>query len=68
MTEILLVDSMREYILTDKERKIIEQYLDTGLKLNGWNTLMWRLKRILPRLEVDLELLQRFKEKAEVKE
>ena len=54
---------MREYILTEKDRKTIQFYLEQGLKLNGFGVLRIRVRRAMPRLEEDMELLRRFNEK-----
>ena len=54
---------MREYILTEKDEKTIQIYLDQGLKLNGFGVLRIRVRRAMPRLEEDIELLRRFREK-----
>lgn len=54
---------MREYVLTDKEREIIEIYLKEGYNLNGFNVLKLRMKRALPQLEEDLEVIKKFLEK-----
>ena len=59
---------MREYILTEAEKEIAEKFIHEGVKLNGWNTLQWRITRNAPKLKADLELLEKFREKAEDKE
>ena len=56
---------MRSYILSKKERKILETYLESGLNLNGFNVLKLRLKKFLPLLEEDLELIKKFLKKIE---
>jgi len=56
---------MRTYILSPHERKIIETFMETGLNLNGFNVLRLRIKRALPRLEEDLNLIKEFIEKFE---
>ncbi len=54
--------SLRTYILTEKEREIIETYLEKGLKLEGFNMLLHRCKQ-LKDIHQDLELIQKFLEK-----
>lgn len=64
MTVSMSVNSMRTYILTDYDKKIIRAFLENDLNLNGFNVLKLRLTRALPRLEEDLALIRRFLEKA----
>ena len=51
---------MREYIFTEKDRQIIQVYLEKDLKLNGFGVLIIRVKRAIPTLEKDIELLKNF--------
>ena len=48
---------MREYILTQRERKIVETFIESGIKLNGFSVLSIRLKRANERLTEDLKLI-----------
>ena len=48
---------MREYILTQRERKIVETFIESGVKLNGFSVLSIRLKRANERLTEDLKLI-----------
>jgi hypothetical protein len=48
---------MREYILTQRERKILETFIESGVKLNGFSVLCIRLKRASGRLMEDLKLI-----------
>jgi hypothetical protein len=54
---------MREYILTEKERKIVKMYLKEGYDLNGFNVLKIRIKRAIPLLKEDFELINSFMER-----
>lgn len=54
---------MRKYILTDQERQIIKNYLETGQKLEGYAMLLHRCKNIQPTKE-DLNLIEQFLKKA----
>jgi len=56
---------MREYVLTEKEREIVRQYLKDGTKLYGFYQLVSRGKRNLLRLREDLELLEKILKKRE---
>lgn len=47
---------MREYIFTEKERKIIETYVESGTRLEGFNQLDHRMKGAWPKLLEDLTL------------
>jgi len=53
---------MREYILTRQEQAIINKYLQTGEKLEGFGVLAHRCKKI-DLLTADLELIKQFIEK-----
>lgn len=55
--------SMREYILTQRERKILETFVESGVKLNGFSVLSIRLKRAKRRLMEDLKLINASLEK-----
>ena len=55
---------MREYILTPQERKIIQQYLETDIKLEGYRVLLHRCKS-MKAITDDLELIKKFVEKAD---
>ena len=54
---------MRTYALTENERQILQKYLESDLKLNGFSVLMLRLKRAKPELEKDLKLIKDVLEK-----
>jgi len=51
---------MRTYIFTDKERNIIETYLNDGTELEGYNVLLLRLSRHIFQINNDFELATRF--------
>jgi hypothetical protein len=55
--------SMREYILTERERKILETFIESGVKLNGFSVLSIRLKRASRRLNKDIALINAALEK-----
>lgn len=50
---------MRTYIFTERERKIIETYIESGKRLEGFNQLDHRLRSAWPRLVDDLVLVLR---------
>jgi hypothetical protein len=57
---------MRDYILTPGEKQIIEEYLKTGRKLEGFYVLVHRAKKFKPKeTETELALISKFLEKAE---
>jgi hypothetical protein len=56
---------MRTYILTNKERKILTSYIDSGIELNGYSVLVLRLKRSRKELGEDLSLIDQALKKAE---
>jgi len=63
----LQVISMREYVLTQRERKILEDFIESGIKLNGFSVLVIRLKRANKRLMTDMKLIRTTLEKLEIK-
>jgi hypothetical protein len=48
---------VREYILTSREREILQRFLEKGEKLNGFSSLIYYLKRSKKTLETDLKLI-----------
>jgi hypothetical protein len=50
---------MREYILTEKEKAIIKRYLETGEKLNNFDTLLHRVRN-MQGITLDIELISQF--------
>lgn len=57
---------MRKYLLTEQERKIIQRYLDTGEKLEGFKTILHRCRNMQV-IESDLKLIKQLLEKTEQK-
>lgn len=55
---------MREYILTEQERKIIKMFLETGEKLEGFRLLLHRT-RTMKQIREDLNLIENFLRKIE---
>jgi hypothetical protein len=51
---------MRKYIFTEKERKIIETYVDQGIHLEGFNQLDHRMRTSWSSLMGDLILAFRW--------
>ena len=58
---------MREYILTDRERRIIDEVLK-GERPDGFRVLKHIIDRALPRLEEDQELIKKFLKNIETPE
>jgi hypothetical protein len=56
---------MREYVLTDNERKILKQFLSNGTKLQGFSMLVFRARQAEKRLADDLALVRKVLKKAE---
>ena len=50
---------MRKYLLTENERQIIKKYLDTGLRLEGFQVLLHRCHH-MQIIDSDLELIKEF--------
>lgn len=57
---------MREYVLTPREKKILEDFIESGIKLNGFSVLVIRLKRASKRLMADMKLIRATLEKLEI--
>jgi hypothetical protein len=60
------VVSVREYILTSRERKILETFVENDVKLDGFSVLAIRLKRASRKLVDDLELIKAALKKLEL--
>ena len=54
---------MHTSILSEKERKMLEQFLENGKKGGGFRMLKLRIKRNYPCLSEDFELVRQSKEK-----
>jgi hypothetical protein len=56
---------MREYILTDKERQLIKEYIETGKRPDGeaFRTLLSRCRHMQP-INQDLKLIEQLLQKA----
>ena len=54
---------MRKYILTDHEREMIQKYLDSGLKINGFAVLKHNIGKNIEIISEDLELMKKLIEK-----
>jgi hypothetical protein len=50
---------MREYILTEKEREVLKDYLENGVKGNHYYVLLHRLKKNYESLKRDFDLIDR---------
>ena len=53
---------MREYILTERERELVQEVL-RGEKPDSFRVLKTRAQKAMPTLEGDMQLLKRFLEK-----
>lgn len=53
-------------MLTSRERKILEAFIESGIKLNGFSVLVIRLKRASKRLMADMKLIRTTLEKLEI--
>lgn len=49
---------MREYLLTQKERAILETYISDRVRLDGFSVLALRLKRAEKKLSEDFDLIE----------
>ena len=55
-------------VLTDQERQLMQEYLNSGLKLDGFRVILHRAKKIdLKLVNSDAELIQKFLDKTEGK-
>jgi 5-bromo-4-chloroindolyl phosphate hydrolysis protein len=55
---------LREYILTERERKIIRTFLERGEKLEGFRQLLFRARH-MEKIKEDLKLIQKLLETVE---
>ena len=51
--------SVRGYILTERERKILKAYVEKNIKLDGFSVLSLRLKRANSTILADAELVKK---------
>jgi hypothetical protein len=64
-----MVVSVRGYVLTERERKILKMYVEENVKLDGFSVLALRLKRWKKKPTLnDLELMEKALEKFESEE
>ena len=56
---------MHKDLLSDKERKMLKQFLESGEKQEGFRMLKMRLKRNYPCISQDYELLKQVMNKLE---
>lgn len=54
-------------MLTQRERKILQTFLESGVKLNGFSVLAIRLKRASKRIMADMKLISAALEELEAK-
>ncbi len=59
---------MRAYILTETERRLLESYLETKIKTSNLIVLLHRIRKNLPKLKEDIDLLSRALVRAPAKE
>ena len=58
--------SVRTYLLTERERKILKAYIEENIKLDGFSVLALRLKRWKKKPTLnDLDLMEKALEKFE---
>lgn len=57
---------MREYVLTPRERKILEAFIESGIKLNGFSVLTIRLRRAHKKLMEDMKIIRATLEKLDI--
>ena len=48
---------MREYILTDLEKKMLENYLEKEYKTKDFTVLLYRMRKSVKRLQADVKLV-----------
>jgi len=62
----LVIGMVRNYIVTPIERKIIERFLSSGDRLEGFRVLQHRLKKLnVEDLQMQVDLIKAFLEKIE---
>jgi hypothetical protein len=49
---------VRAYILTKRERTILQRFIDTGEKLNGYDILIHYLNKYQNQLTEDIDLIE----------
>ncbi|MEM2367024.1 MAG: hypothetical protein QXQ50_02175 [Candidatus Bathyarchaeia archaeon] len=56
---------MRSHILTEHEKRLIQTFLETGQRHEGFKVLLHRIRRNYKALKEDLDLISLVLEKAE---
>lgn len=56
---------MKSHILTEHERRLIQAFLETGQRQEGFKVLLHRIRRNYKALKEDLDLISLVLEKAE---
>ena len=54
---------MHTRLLSDREREILENFVKSDLKLNGFSVLMLRVRKAISQVREDLELIDKALEK-----
>lgn len=61
-------NQMRQYILSPQEKEVIQEYLSTGKKLEGFKVILYRARNIDEKaVNSDIELIKKFLDKVETK-
>ncbi len=48
---------MREYILTDLEKRMLEDYLEKRSKTKDFTVLLYRMRKSVERLQADMSII-----------
>jgi hypothetical protein len=56
---------MHKDLLSDKERQMLKQFLETGEKQEGFRMLRMRIRRNYPCIKEDFQLLNQAKDRLE---
>jgi len=54
---------MKNYILTEHERKMLHEFLESGVKETGFKVILYRIRRNYEVLKEDLRLISETLEK-----
>jgi len=54
----MVIEMVRAYILTEREREILKRFVETGEKMNGFSVLIHYLRKYKNSLKEDLDLIE----------
>ena len=57
-----MISVMKTHVLTPRQKEIMNEFIETGKKLEGFYVVVHRVKNNLPVVEEELKLIKKFSE------